>query len=543
MDAIDSDERPVPSLGESRLQSIARYENFHPQSLACSHPLPHVQHHAAATTTLDEQQEPLSNRAQKQWTTSNPKSSVRTTTSLGAVAGSDGIALFRISQPHVPLLILSHTVSAAAATRTNAAHTAHTTTPLSTTAVTCLAFSPPSTRSPLYLASARGSGVLIWDVSGHSLSPLQCRLEGAGDHGPHLADGTTATAPSITSLTWLRHGGRLAATTATSACVWDVRVGGSSVHNRPSLRFGMAPSLTSSSSSSTKATSAPLYRQVACSDREEECALLDSDGVVRIFDIRILDRSTRSRGAVHEFQACHYAGVGLSFLPLASPGNERCWVTWGLDSPNADAVVKIWAPKVRSNEARPSAVAGDGAAALASPDDYWYMDTSPARPRSHKTSDCAPSSSTSSYRILATCSTSNLACARVCPAPVENAIVTVGLQSSSDTKEGSGWHADVWKLKFCSDKDDGAEDQATLERTVSFQSNKNTEPELCSIVGNDPRLFSLRASELAISSERTHGSENGLLLCSLTDNGYVLTHVRYIVDTDIVCVGLYLKLF
>jgi hypothetical protein len=305
------------------------------------------------------------------------------------------------------------------------------------------------------------------------------------------------------------------------------------VHNRPSLRFGMALSSSSNNSSNSKATSAPFYRQVACSDREEECALLDSDGVVRIFDIRIMDRSTRSRGCAHEFQACHYAGVGLSFLPLTRPGrNERCWVTWGLDSPNADAVVKIWAPNVRSTEAQgtnsstaaasQSTVAGDGAAALASPDDYWYMDTSPARPKSHKTSDCA----SSSYRILATCSTPNLACARVCPAPVENAIVTVGLQSSN-IDDGSGWHADVWKLKF--DSDNGKEDQATLERTVSFQSNKSTEPELCSIVGNDARLFSLRASELAISSfsgERTQDKENGLVLCSLTDNGYVLTHVR-----------------
>lgn len=482
--------------GNSRLQSIARYESFHPQALACSPPLQEA-------TSYESGSDPNflpafgSHAARRRPTTNNTQhpsqSSHRTTTtntSLGAISGSDGVALFRISKPHVPLMILSHAATNSTTTGTSAA-------------VTSLAFSPAASRSSLYLASARGSGVLVWDVSGHSLSPLQGRL--GVEHSPDSS--------AITSLTWTGETW-LAATTAASACLWDLRQKPAANSFRPSLRFGVASSPSSSTTMTTP------YRQIACSDRDE-CAILDAAGTMRIFDTRMTDRVTRmSTGCLYQFDACAHAGVGLSFLPLTSR-SEHCWVTWGLDAPNADAVVKVWMSGGGGGAPDESSSRDGGAAST--PDDYWYLDTSPDRPKSHKS---FPSSKDSiGYRLVGQCTTRNLACARVCPAPVEDSIVTVGLNPK---ESNAGWRADLWKLKFNELNDDGFFEESKLERIVTFQGDSDTDTSLRSIVGSNPRLRSLRASELAISSYSglsVESNECGLLLCCLTENGYVTTHV------------------
>ena len=99
-----------------------------------------------------------------------------------------------------------------------------------------------------------------------------------------------------------------------------------------------------------------------------------------MFDIRKTNGARgNSNNAVGQFQACQFAGVGLSFLPLVdtkhansnnnNTGDHYAWVTWGLDAPRADAVVKVW----KSGE---SAVAtSDGNQDL--PEDYWFLDGSP----------------------------------------------------------------------------------------------------------------------------------------------------------------------
>ena len=82
----------------------------------------------------------------------------------GAVAGSKGIAIFNVQQPHVPTLLLRH-----------AAHASHTTISRSPMV---LKFAPSDSN---WLASARGSSILVWDVSGSNVSPLQHRLGGLSD--------------------------------------------------------------------------------------------------------------------------------------------------------------------------------------------------------------------------------------------------------------------------------------------------------------------------------------------------------------------------
>jgi hypothetical protein len=236
------------------------------------------------------------------------------------------------------------------------------------------------------------------------------------------------------------------------------------------------------------------------------------------------DRVTRlSMGSLHQFDACEHAGVGLSFLPVTGR-NEHCWVTWGLDAPNADAVVKVWVSGGGAGAADESSSRDVGTASTPD-DDYWYIDTSPDRPKTGK--PLTSSKVSIGYRLVGKCTTRNLACARVCPSPVEDSIVTVGLHPKGS--KGASWRADLWKLKFnASNNADGTFEDSKLERIVTFQGNSDTDTSLRSVAGSDPRLHSLRASELAISyyaGSSVESSDYGLLLCCLTGNGFVTTHV------------------
>ena len=192
-----------------RLCSVASYASFHAEALACSPTLNVTQSAASSNHNT---------------TSSSAEHAAGPFSSLGAVAGTDGVAIFRVAQPHVPLLLLSHDAGAAATTTTRASIT------------TSLRFS-----NRRQLASARGSGVLVWDVSGHSLSPLQGRLQGLDPAGDNNNSSSGSSSSLITSLTWkpseLADESWLAATTATSAGIWDLRSSSAAV--RPSLRFGV----------------------------------------------------------------------------------------------------------------------------------------------------------------------------------------------------------------------------------------------------------------------------------------------------------------
>jgi hypothetical protein len=456
-----------------RLRSVARYDTFQPRALACSSPIP-------SSYTDNESFSPSKEPPAGSRRPSPPEPGM---TSLGAVAGAHGVALFRLTKPHVPILILSHASNSLA----------------KISAVTSLSFQPENSRS-MHLAAARGSGVLVWDVSGHVLSPLCGRLgvdstAGLDDHSQITS---LAWHPSSDGSPWL------AATTASSACLWDLREPSGYSLFKPSLRFGV--------SRKGSATSAP-YVQVACSSRNE-CAILDASGTLRVFDTRMTDRTRMSNGALSSFSSFQHAGVGLAYMPSSS--DDTCWVAWGLESKTSNAVVKIW----KTCDDTETVPVGD---------DYWVMDGSPDR----------PSSKPFGYRLAGKCTTPNLACARVCPSPVESSIVTVGLelQGVGDPDGSPTWRADLWKLE---EKENSNESK--LVNTVSFNGGAETDKHLASMLGKENRQGMLCASELALSSYPTvmehsnneksrgtgHGesdTEFGLLLCNLSEKGYVTTHV------------------
>ena len=444
---VEPEQLLLPGLetGQSkrRLLSIARYQPFQPQALACS----------------SRSTDPPSNDF-----------------SLGAVAGSEGIAVFRIVQPQTPLLILS---------RHNVSH---------------LSFSPASTH---LLATSRKASIFVWDVSGHSLSPLQGRLAAKTE------DATAASSRDITSLSWANSNSLLAATTESFACVWDIRNSQSSF--RPSLRFGVSSSTTAPA---TAAGSPHPYIQIACG-AEDECAVLDSSGVVRVFDVRVSDRARWSQNVLAQFQACQHAGVGLAHF--GSTG----WVTWGKDDAHGDAICKVW--KKQSLGIQQPAEANSADTSVS--DDYWFMDGSPTTSKfSRKSVSSGATSGKPEYMLAGECTTSGLACARVCPSPIDDSLVTVGLTSPVDSEAVTGWQADLWKL---------TEDASLskLKRKASVKSTEDSYSNLRSVVGDDPAMYSLRAAEVVISS---YGSgpdvsdeiDNGLTLCCLTANGFVTTHVR-----------------
>jgi hypothetical protein len=589
---------PPSSKGQhlirQRLQMIANYESFRPQAMACSSPIP-FNNYSADTPRTTTQKLPsskfLSQQSQRHRRATSPDvpTSPSSTSSLGAIAGSEGIALFRWTEPHVPVLILCHATSSssqvassttlsssssssswhhhsttppdtvvlpsvsashhiATTTTTTTANssTAYTTTTTPSTGITSLAFSPiaHSVQPPssLYLASARGSGILVWDVSGHSMHPLQGRLGG-------MMSTARTIASTMTSMTWMTppgsggdgggatpYGGWIAATTSSTAGIWDLRQPIQSTDShmsfRPCLRFADA-------SSGNQHDYAP-YRQIACHNHTNhnpntatidlnqphhatgyDCAILDATGMVRIYDIRVSTHRSSSAGTarhavgdrpVDQFEACHHTGVGLTYIPLYHQGStsrrvQDGWMTWGFDAPNTDAVVKVW---MKNNTTS-------------------FGETQ--QQQQHN-----------GFRLVGKCTSRNLACARVCPSPIENSLVTVSFHIPKGSSAPTGWRADVWKLQFrdnitdlnddATGTDYGSSDNTILERIVTFQGPGDTDASegLQSVLGGH-ELKSLRASELAFSSFGGKSSdEYSLMLCCLTENGFVTTHVSPYLD-------------
>ena len=135
-------------------------------------------------------------------------------------------------------------------------------------------------------------------------------------------------------------------------------------------------------------------------------------------------------------------------------------------------------------------------------------------------------------QLVGQCITQQLAAARVCPAPVENSIVTIGLDTRDDQQ--TRWHADLWKLSKRDEVEIG------LEKVMSFQGGADADKDHMSSLGNDFRLGSLCASELAISNQGRDSTcdeidQPCLLLCNLTDSGYITTHsISEAIEPDLV---------
>lgn len=555
-DVTTQQQSPPPGYKRSNLHAIARYESFRPEALACSPPVllsPADMPSETATSPASHRLSPINNKQQQQLQHKTklidplPRSGV----SLGAVSGSQGVAIFRVHQPHAPLLVLSH-ASNASSSKSNSSRSAPTIAQSGATAavsepggvVSCLSFQSTESSSSLYLAAARGSGVLVWDVSGHSLHPLWGRLS-AGGGG--LADGSDS---HITSLAWkpgmvMGHGSpRLAATTATYVGLWDLRDSSSSRGGgtmtttsssctfKPSLRFGMSQNTSSSNDVSP-------FLQVACAPGYEVAAL-NTAGVLSVWDTRMTDRSSRSNGgALVSIRAHGHAGVGLAYLSSnnmrASPDTptptSTRWLTWGLDKSRADAVVKIWQCCGVKKE---GVVQGENSSHVTT-EESSYTEASPHPNQNASTDENSTATATrGDCRLVAQCKPPNLACARVCPATDKDSFITVGLDLndlSSGNKQRFGWEAQMWKITPAKE---GQEE--VLKKALSFQFDRDEN--VSAALGTNGYLGSPIASELGMISQQTYNDgENlarlddgdagpNLTLCTLTNAGYITTHVR-----------------
>jgi hypothetical protein len=510
-----------------RLRSVARYQAFHPQALACSNTLTSSLSDEESTAAVNPNKPTTSSTN----TTNNPAASRGESgpSSLGAVAGPQGVALFRLARPHVPLLILSHATNSTAGLFSSLAFQP---TPMNTTGT--------SSNSSMYLAAARGSGVLVWDASGHSTSPLMGRLG---------VDATMSSSTSsfdldarITSIAWKPStvAPLLAATNATTLSLWDLRstpqgsVNSNTRNNtnnapstssttpqfKPTLRFGSNPRKGPTSARSA----ASSFVQVACSADSDEFATIDSIGTVRVYDIRMTERSTSSTtnhtsgSAMAMFSAFDTAGVGIAYFGNQPTSSTSSWLTWGLDNLTSP-VVKIWSTNT----------------APVNPDDYWFMDgllsggngvPSQRPPRQ------------TDYQLVAQCSRPNLACARVCASPVEGSFMAIGHGATGE--QGGGWWADLYKLAPPDAEPNLMNRTFGLEKVIGFTGGSPSADNeaLSSVLGSGADLGELQAAELAFSSVRSredvvtngeHEEEAGdmeLLLCCLSDTGIVTTHVR-----------------
>lgn len=470
------DEFDSPSRS-SRLRSVARYGSFQPQAIACSIPL----------ITNEENSSPQKARADTGRVKQDPSQQLRGGTSVAAIAGPQGVALFRVSRPHTPLVVLSH-----ASSRNK-----------SVAAVSALSFQP-HTKDSLLLAAARGNGILVWDATGHSLSPLLGRL---------AMEPTLSSSDQITSISWKASSSQslLASTNATTACLWDLRTSLRANSSRPSVRLGISRNVGVNGK-----VIDPLVRIAASS--KNEVATLDATGTVHVFDVRMENRSPGNIGEVSSFSACHHVGIGLEYLP--SSNDDTRWITWGLDAPQTDAIVKVW------SEA--------SSATNMDTDSYWYMDGSPTTSPKTTTSKSVASNKSSQmqYRQIAEFSTPYLACARVCPDSFENNVVTVGMIPGRAGTGTTGWQAELWKLTDTDESIPVEGGHHGVEKMASF--GVLNDDETTSMVGSKASLGSLRGAELALESSQGYhevtdeGNGLDLLLCCLSDKGFVTAHVSLI---------------
>ena len=514
-----------------RLQMIANYENFHPQIIACSHPIL-----VPTITEVHQPPPPRSDPAQprpsSRFSSTTTESITTTTTSLGAIAGSDGIVVFRWDEPHVPMLVLRHSnITTTTTSTTISVSSAH---HPSAGGITSLAFSPTiqptdsqskknPTTSPIYLAAVRGSSILIWDVTGHSIQPLQCRLGMTPSTTSSASNGASfaSTISMITSMTWITLPDSastnlyIAATTATMAGIWDLGSpfginSNSNAIQRPCVRFADA----------AKYQEYSPYIQIACSNSATihrlQCAIMSASGMVRIYNLHMTATTIAIDHPIHQLEACHSAGIGLTYIALQK--HSTCsdgWVTWGIDASNTDPIVKIWMDTTSNVANRSNLHDGDS--------------------RSHEPE----------YRLMGQCTTPNLACARVCPLPITNTIVTISFNNQNTDINASQWRSDVWRFEFidssaskevtdlalCDSNDHEDDDygltlEASLERIATFNGPSDEKNFESILVGKT--LMPLRAAELTLlhSRRKYQSSKNELVLCCLTENGFLTTHVR-----------------
>jgi hypothetical protein len=130
--------------------------------------------------------------------------------------------------------------------------------------------------------------------------------------------------------------------------------------------------------------------------------------------------------------------------------------------------------------------------------------------------------------------TPRLACARVCPPPFEDHIVSIGIQ------EPTGWKADVWKLTLGDDEASEPTVNFGVDKVLSSVSDTVLETQLASAIGGKVNTGLLRGAELALaippqgilSSGYAQVDRPELILCGLSENGYVTTSVSKVCYTN-----------
>jgi hypothetical protein len=427
---------------------VARYGSFQPSTLATSHVL----------IGNNSNQEENGDR-----------------TSLAAVAGRHGVAIFTVAAPQTPLCLLHHAVTRDAG-------------------FTSLAFGPPvsgsssssssegqlqqlqqqqpqapgTSASSLLLAGSRGSAVLVWDID--SGQALRDRLEAAG------AGGNRDTDSVVRSVTWGASNTTILACTESAACLWDLRQANRS---KPTVRFGETGSRTSSTSA---------YVQVVHRGGDHTVALLETGGVVRLWDWRYMPSAAtnKSPSVVATMDAFSFVGVGLQACGTSG------WVVWGCDrGVHEAAVAKVFCPTKTTGV------------------DDWTAEGSSVRDES-----LAAATTNPSYSQIALLSTPNLACARA----QDDHVVTVGVDP-----ETAGWTADVWKIRS---------DGTAVDPVISFRSPQEQQSfgRLCAAelaLSSFPRLVEEQQSDGRDEGGNSlwQNRTSGLLLVNLTEEGYVTTHV------------------
>ena len=450
--AVAADADHDSAQDHSRLRSLAKYSSsFKPQALACSLPV------SSSYADVEHASRGLTSPNSRAATSPNPSQAA----SLGAVAGQQGIALFRVTRPESPLLVFS-------ASNTQDADI-----------VSSLSFQQSGAASDsFYLAAAKGASALVWDASGHSPNPLRQRLR---------VDSGNIAESRIKSLNWKPNSDFLAATTASTACLWDLRVDSAVV--KPSLRFGV-------NRGRSGIVMSPNV-QIACSDANE-CAVMDAAGRLRVFDIRKTERARGNANALYSVAAFLHAGIGVSYFPT-SLRNTATWLTWGLDRASNDASVRIWTSSDASSEH------------VRESEEYWFME---GALNPNQSIEGSLGTKHLGCQLVGQCTTSKLACARVCLAPMKDSFVTIGFNGENMQQ---GWRAEVWKLMK---SNEGPKE--VLHSMLSFTGGN----EARALGLTDTSLGALCAAELALADTNPSGGNGSeLLLCSLSESGFITTHV------------------
>ena len=356
----------------------------------------------------------------------------------------------------------------------------HVTADYSVAAINSLKFAP--SRADLKLASAMGSGLTLWDVSGHTNVPLLARLSVRNDHG------------SVSCISWMKSSNEILAAAKNQVTMFDVR----------SVGAGCSPVLYFNSGGNS-----PLC-YVDCND-QNQVGTMDQSGYARIYDLRYGSytsgsSSMSSSKLLATFMAHEGRGVGISPFTANDNIKEPAWITWGCNR-QGEGCAKLWLDHGNSGSiSKPPSIEREM---------YWYEGDITQSPFNRKgkseasnvTESETRQSQSGRIKLNTRFGEPSTSCVRLCPAGV----VTVRNDSISS------FTATLWSIENGS-------------ATSVVQQKINMAEDLSSICGHtlDDVGHLLGAEVVAGPSyDGNNGSSTrDVHLCCLSSNGYVSTY-RY----------------